>query len=147
VGGPMTDLLLGLVRRGTTQDLAGYETYAPDGRPIRSSTVFLRDARGVAIGCLCVNSDPGTRRHPTTDPVETFPGDVDTLQRVLVERAIRGVGVPVDLMKKSHKSQVVKVLDDAGLFLIRDSVDHLAGVLGVTRYTIYNYLNEHRKPE
>ncbi|NUT94782.1 MAG: aminotransferase class V-fold PLP-dependent enzyme, partial [Saccharothrix sp.] len=28
VGGPMTDLLLGLVRRGTTQDLAGYETYA-----------------------------------------------------------------------------------------------------------------------
>ncbi|MEJ2857201.1 MULTISPECIES: aminotransferase class V-fold PLP-dependent enzyme [unclassified Saccharothrix] len=147
VGGPMTDLLLGLVRRGTTQDLAGYETYAPDGRPIRSSTVFLRDARGVAIGCLCVNSDPGRPPTAPTEPVETFPSDVDTLQRVLVDRAIRGVGVPVELMKKSHKSQVVKVLDEAGLFLIRDSVDHLAGVLGVTRYTIYNYLNEHRKPE
>nr|BFE53702.1 hypothetical protein GCM10017745_71290 [Saccharothrix mutabilis subsp. capreolus] len=143
VGGPMTDLLLGLVRRGTTHDLPGYETYAPDGRPIRSSTVFLRDADGVAIGCLCVNSDTGSPK----PPVETFPSDVDTLQRVLVERAIGSVGVPVELMKKSHKSQVVKMLDDAGLFLIRDSVDHLAGVLGVTRYTIYNYLNEHRKPE
>ena len=32
----------------------------------------------------------------------------------------------------------------AGFFLIRDSVDHLAGVLEVTRYTIYNYLNENR---
>ncbi|RKT68825.1 selenocysteine lyase/cysteine desulfurase [Saccharothrix variisporea] len=147
VGGPMTDLLLGLVRRGTTQDLSGYETYAPDGRPIRSSTVFLRDARGVAIGCLCVNSDPGRPATEPIEPVETFPGDVDTLQRVLVDRAVRSVGVPVELMKKSHKSQVVKILDDAGLFLIRDSVDHLAGVLGVTRYTIYNYLNEHRKPE
>jgi predicted transcriptional regulator YheO len=52
--------------------------------------------------------------------------------------------VPVELMKKVHKSQVVRVLDEAGFFLIRDSVDHLAGVLEVTRYTIYNYLNENR---
>ncbi|ONI80909.1 aminotransferase class V [Saccharothrix sp. ALI-22-I] len=146
VGGPMTDLLLGLVRRGTTQDLAGYETYAPDGRVIHSSTVFLRDARGVAVGCLCVNSDPGPNRRPESavSAVEAFPGDVDTLQRLLVERAVTAVGVPVELMKKSHKSQVVRVLDEAGLFLIRDSVDYLAGVLGVTRYTIYNYLNEIR---
>ncbi|WP_367139103.1 aminotransferase class V-fold PLP-dependent enzyme [Saccharothrix sp. HUAS TT1] len=146
VGGPMTDLLLGLVRRGTTQDLAGYETYAPDGRVIHSSTVFLRDAEGVAVGCLCVNSDPGPDRRPETavSAVEAFPGDVDTLQRLLVERAVTAVGVPVELMKKAHKSQVVRVLDEAGLFLIRDSVDYLAGVLGVTRYTIYNYLNEIR---
>jgi selenocysteine lyase/cysteine desulfurase/predicted transcriptional regulator YheO len=142
VGGPMTDLLLGLVRRGTTQDLTNYETHAPDGRPIMSSTVFIRDPDGVAVGCLCVNSE--TAATGPVDPVETFPGDVDTLQRLLVERAVADVGVPVALMKKAHKSQVVKVLDEAGFFLIRDSVDYLAGLLSVTRYTIYNYLNEIR---
>jgi predicted transcriptional regulator YheO len=145
VGGPMTDLLLGLVRRGSTQDLTNYETYAPDGRVIRSSTVFLRDADGVAVGCLCVNSDQGLSGRAER-VVEAFPGDVDTLQRLLVERAVADVAVPVELMKKSHKSQVVKVLDDAGYFLIKDSVDHLAGALDVTRYTIYNYLNEIRGP-
>ncbi|ATE53381.1 aminotransferase class V-fold PLP-dependent enzyme [Actinosynnema pretiosum] len=146
VGGPMTDLLLGLVRRGTTQDLPGYDTYAPDGRLIRSSTVFLRDERGVAVGCLCVNTDPGAGGGGGQGghAVEAFPGDVDTLQKLLVERAVEAVGVPVGLMKKAHKSEVVRVLDEAGLFLIRDSVDYLAGVLGVTRYTIYNYLNEIR---
>jgi selenocysteine lyase/cysteine desulfurase/predicted transcriptional regulator YheO len=143
VGGPMTDLLLGLVRRGTTQDLTNYETYAPDGRVIRSSTVFLRDSDGVAVGCLCVNSDQaGVGRAERV--VEAFPGDVDTLQRLLVERAVADVDVPVPLMKKAHKSTVVRVLDDAGYFLIKDSVDHLAGALDVTRYTIYNYLNEIR---
>jgi predicted transcriptional regulator YheO len=76
--------------------------------------------------------------------VEAFPGDVDTLQRLLVERAVADVDVPVALMKKAHKSTVVRVLDDAGYFLIKDSVDHLAGALDVTRYTIYNYLNEIR---
>jgi predicted transcriptional regulator YheO len=28
----------------------------------------------------------------------------------------------------------------SGFFLIRDSVDHVAGRLDLTRYTIYNYL-------
>ena len=147
-GGPMTDLLLGLVRRGTTHDLTDYETHGPNGRPIRSSTIFLRDEAGVAIGCLCINSE---RPAATTGPRgegkqrETFPPDVDSLQRFLVDHAIDRTGVPVDLMKKSHKAAVVQELDEAGYFLIKDSVDRLAAELAVTRYTIYNYLNEIRR--
>ncbi|GAA5163004.1 MULTISPECIES: aminotransferase class V-fold PLP-dependent enzyme [Amycolatopsis] len=143
-GGPMTDLLLGLVRRGTTQDLTNYETHGPDGRPIRSSTIFLRDAEGVAIGCLCVNSElPATAAGSTTRQ-ETFPPDVDSLQRFLVDRAVGSTGIPVELMKKRHKAAVVRELDEAGFFLIKDAVDFLAAELKVTRYTIYNYLNEIR---
>lgn len=33
---------------------------------------------------------------------------------------------------------------EAGFFFIRDSVDHVAGRLDLTRYTIYNYLGEIR---
>lgn len=142
VGGPITDLLLGLVRRGTTEDLTDYDTYAPDGRPVRSSTVFLHDADGVAIGCLCVNTEhPAGAGAPRT---ETFPSTVDSLQRFLVRQAMDAVGMPVEHMRKQHKSQVVRRLDEAGFFLIRDAVDFLAGELAVTRYTIYNYLNEVR---
>ncbi len=144
VGGPMTDLLLGLVRRGTTQDLTNYETHGPDGRAIRSSTLFLRDADGVAIGCLCVNRLMDGAPKANGQEPETFPPDVDSLQRFLVGRAVAKAGIPVDLMKKRHKAAVVRELDEAGFFLIKDSVDHLAGELDVTRYTIYNYLNEIR---
>ncbi|WNG85590.1 aminotransferase class V-fold PLP-dependent enzyme [Mycobacterium sp. ITM-2016-00317] len=145
VGGPMTDLLLGLIRRGTTQDLINYRTNNPDGRPIRSSTLFLRDADGVAIGCLCVNSDlPEAISEEVGPRDESFPPDVDSLQRFLVDRAIAKVGVQPSEMKKQQKAAVVRELDEAGFFLIRDSVDHVAGRLDVTRYTIYNYLNEIR---
>jgi predicted transcriptional regulator YheO/selenocysteine lyase/cysteine desulfurase len=143
-GGPITDLLLGLVRRGSTQDLVDYETHGPDGRPIRSSTMFLRDEHGVAVGCLCVNSERPTGAAGQGEHRETFPPDVDSLQRYLIDRAITKVGVPVELMKKKHKSGVVRELDEAGYFLIKDAVDHLATELDVTRYTIYNYLNEIR---
>ncbi|MET8870753.1 aminotransferase class V-fold PLP-dependent enzyme [Nocardia sp. NPDC004604] len=144
-GGPITDLLLSLVRRNTTQDLTNYRTHGPDGRPIRSSTLFLHDADGVAIGCLCINSlDTSARADGDGQPVESFVADVDSLQRFLVDRAIDKAGIPVDLMKKTHKAAVVRELDEAGFFLIKDAVDHLAGRLDVTRYTIYNYLNEIR---
>ncbi|MET7996615.1 aminotransferase class V-fold PLP-dependent enzyme [Amycolatopsis sp. NPDC005232] len=143
-GGPMTDLLLGLVRRGTTQDLTNYRTHGPDGRAIRSSTLFLRDADGVAVGCLCVNSETSPSSDAAASRPETFPPDVDSLQRFLVDRAIGKAGIPVDLMKKRHKAAVVRELDEAGFFLIKDAVDHLATHLDVTRYTIYNYLNEIR---
>ncbi|RJO72549.1 aminotransferase class V-fold PLP-dependent enzyme [Nocardia panacis] len=144
-GGPITDLLLSLVRRNTTQDLTNYRTHGPDGRPIRSSTLFLHDTHGVAIGCLCINR-LDTAAHTTTDgqPMESFAADVDSLQRFLVDRAVGKVGIPADLMKKTHKAAVVRELDQAGFFLIKDAVDHLAGRLDVTRYTIYNYLNEIR---
>jgi selenocysteine lyase/cysteine desulfurase/predicted transcriptional regulator YheO len=143
IGGPMTDLLLGLVRRGTTHDLTDYETHGPEGRPIRSSTIFLRDPDGVAIGCLCVNSEvtEGAAREARA---ESFPPDVDSLQRFLVDRAVAHAGIPVGLMKKRHKAAVVRELDEAGFFLIKDAVDFLAAELEVTRYTIYNYLNEVR---
>ncbi|HKN55755.1 MAG TPA: aminotransferase class V-fold PLP-dependent enzyme, partial [Amycolatopsis sp.] len=144
VGGPMTDLLLGLVRRGTTQDLTNYRTHGPDGRPIRSSTLFLRDSDGVAVGCLCVNSLDVSGPSDGDGEPETFPPDVDSLQRFLVDRAVGKAGIPVDLMKKIHKAAVVRELEEAGFFLIKDAVDHLAGRLDVTRYTIYNYLNEIR---
>jgi predicted transcriptional regulator YheO len=144
VGGPMTDLLLGLVRRGSTQDLTDYETHGPDGHPIRSSTLFLRDADGVAIGCLCVNSALSGSARPGPGLAESFPPDVDSLQRFLIDRALAKAGIPVDLMKKRHKAAVVRELDEAGFFLIKDAVDDLAAELDVTRYTIYNYLNEIR---
>ena len=101
--------------------------------------------RAVAIGCLCVNSElPETASAETPQQQESFPPDVDSLQRFLVDRAIAKVGVQPARMKKDHKAAVVRELDEAGFFLIRDSVDHVAGQLGVTRYTIYNYLNEIR---
>jgi len=35
-------------------------------------------------------------------------------------------------------------LDKKGVFLVKGSVEQVASVLGVSRYTIYNYLEETR---
>lgn len=76
------------------------------------------------------------------DEPEVFLTDVEQLAAHLIRRAVSKAEVPVELMQKRHKVEVVRDLKGRGMFLLRDAVDMVATALGVTRFTIYNYLNE-----
>ncbi|MBD4651157.1 transcriptional regulator, partial [Xanthomonas citri pv. citri] len=60
----------------------------------------------------------------------------------LMREAIEQVGVPVSLMRKDHKLRVVDELRLRGFFLLKDSIEATANRLKVSRFTVYNYLNE-----
>lgn len=73
---------------------------------------------------------------------ETFVHNVEQLASLLITSALDKTRIPVELMKKKHKMQVVAELQDRGMFTLRDAVDQVAAALDVSRFTIYNYLNE-----
>lgn len=159
VGGPATDLLLRAVAKGEARTTLGYTSRTADGRELRSSTMVVRDADGAAVAALCVNADvsawrtvarlveamlPGSGSSGSAEPVphEEYPQDVDSLAQSLLARAIADAEVPVELMQKRHKLGVVQDLRDRGFFQLKESVETAAKALSVTRFTIYNYLNE-----
>ncbi|MER7878442.1 PAS domain-containing protein [Streptomyces solisilvae] len=171
VGDPATTYLLERAAAGRLRDDLGYETRLDDGRTLRSSTMIIRDVSGDLVAALCVNVDisvwlqvqqiastmtftqaklavksltPPGRVNGGHDPRsrERFPRDVDELANYLIDDAIRCTGVDVVKMKKKHKIQVVGLLQSKRIFLIKNSVEKVADALGVTRFTIYNYLNE-----
>ena len=43
-------------------------------------------------------------------------------------------------MERDDRVRVVRAMGERGLFLIKGSVERVARVLGVSRYTVYNYL-------
>lgn len=73
---------------------------------------------------------------------ESFPRDVDELANHLIREAIRSTGVPVSELKKDQKIQIVQSLQSKGFFMLRDAIEMIATTFDVTRFTIYNYLNE-----
>jgi predicted transcriptional regulator YheO len=79
-----------------------------------------------------------------SDHEETYPQTVNELAESVVDRSVSRIGIPVSLMRKEHKLEVVKAADMSGLFLMRAAVDSIARRLQVSRYTIYNYLAEIR---
>lgn len=161
VGGPSTDLGLRVFNSGWDEDLIGYRTETEDGLVMRSSSVFFRAPSGKPVACLCINTDinallsaqevlSSLTATASIDPAvevtsvrnETFALSIDALAEGILRETISAVGVPIHLMKKSHKVDVVRELDSRGFFTIREAVDLLAERLKVSRYTIYNYLNE-----
>ncbi len=160
VGGAATDLLLRASAHGTYSTALGYSGRHADGRELRSSTLIFRDSAGTAVAALCINNDttswrigaelarsmlPWTRAdltQPEAGEAEEFLGDVDEVAQHVLATAIAAVGVPVDLMQKRHKLAVVQALKDRGFFLLKEGVETAAQALGVTRFSVYNYLNE-----
>lgn len=89
-----------------------------------------------------VNAPAATTEPAEAPDHEAFVRDVDELASHLIHLSIHKIGVPVDLMQKQHKVEVVRDLKSRGLFMLKDAVQLIAGELNVTRFTIYNYLNQ-----
>ncbi|WP_369200729.1 helix-turn-helix domain-containing protein [Streptomyces sp. PU-14G] len=64
----------------------------------------------------------------------------DSLDHLLAELERRH-GVPLAQLDRRTKQSVVRILETRGAFSVRHGVETVAGALGVSRFTVYNYLN------
>ncbi|MER7014402.1 helix-turn-helix domain-containing protein [Saccharopolyspora sp. NPDC000359] len=62
-----------------------------------------------------------------------------------LDRIIRAVetelGGPLPDLPRPAKQRAVRLLEERGAFTMRKSVETVAKALGVSRFTVYNYLN------
>jgi predicted transcriptional regulator YheO len=160
LGAPLTNLSLQTIKQegNNARDLIGYETLTKDGKRLKSSTIYIRNDLEQIIGCLCINLEINhiqtcikileslTKVNTNTNVVtkENFYVDVNEAMEEIVSGALKEYSIPLSLMEKDDKIRVVNILENRGVFLVKGSVDYVANILNVSRYTIYNYLNEIR---
>ncbi len=59
----------------------------------------------------------------------------------MIARVERELDSPLGEMSRENKQRAVRMLEDRGAFALRKSIDEVADAMGVSRITIYNYLN------
>jgi uncharacterized protein YqgV (UPF0045/DUF77 family) len=59
----------------------------------------------------------------------------------LIADVERDLGAALSELSREEKQQAVKLLDERGAFNLRRSMEDVADALGVSRITVYNYLN------
>ncbi|WP_328906655.1 helix-turn-helix domain-containing protein [Streptomyces sp. NBC_00234] len=64
----------------------------------------------------------------------------DSLDHILAAMERRH-GMPLSDLDRKTKQSVVRALEARGAFSVRHGVETVAGALGVSRFTVYNYLN------
>ncbi|MGA5096116.1 helix-turn-helix domain-containing protein [Streptomyces lavendulocolor] len=69
-----------------------------------------------------------------------LPQLADSLDHILAAMERRH-GKPLSELDRKTKQAVVRTLEARGAFSVRHGVETVAGALGVSRFTVYNYLN------
>ncbi len=161
VGSPMTNMGLEALKRGTEiSSLQGsYQSRLPDGRTLKCSSTFLRNAAGRSVAALCINIDV-TQWQQAAELVAGFAstGVRDDLQEDYIRTVPEMIGAVVgstlaamdkrpEAMDGADRLEVVRVLDDRGVFLIKGALGYVSTMLGVSRATLYNYLQRVRSEQ
>ena len=82
-----------------------------------------------------------------TDKQEVFVTEVNQLLEYLLQEGQKLVGKPAGVMNKEEKLRFLKYLNDKGAFLITKSGERIQSFLGISKYTMYTYLDMIKKEE
>lgn len=135
-------------------DHLAYLTKTNDGRILKSSTLYIHDDDNQkVIGILSINYDITSmllaeqaikslivNEDDTKEP-ERIPRNVNDLLDDLIRQSVALVGKPVAMMTKDDKVRAIQFLNDAGAFLITKSGDKVSGFFGISKYTLYSYID------
>lgn len=155
--GPSTVVMEQILRAEQTpdpEDHLGYLTRTPDGKILKSSTVYIRDSRGRVNAILSINYDIssllmidsaiGGLIHTSEEKGKEeriTVLNVSDLLDDLIEQSVTLVGKPVALMNKEDKVRAIQFLNQHGAFLITKSGDKVAKYFGISKYTLYSYID------
>ena len=59
----------------------------------------------------------------------------------LIDTVESELGGPLPSLSREDKQKAVRLLDERGAFILRRAVEDVADAMGVSRITVYNYLN------
>lgn len=59
----------------------------------------------------------------------------------LIDTVEAELGAPLPRLSREDKQKAVRLLDERGAFILRRAVEDVADAMGVSRITVYNYLN------
>lgn len=161
VGGSPSRIVLETMaaKADSAEDHLDYMTQTSDGKLVKSSSIYIRDEKGEVIGIFCINYDitrismaegflkDFLHAAPQAEIRVKIPQNVGELLDELIDSAMKHVGKPVALMKKADKVKAIQYLKKAGAFQILKSGDKVCKLLGISKFTLYNYIDTESETE
>lgn len=137
-------------------DRLSYLTKTKDGKTLKSTTIYIRNDAGETIGIFSINYDitlilameesmrqfVAVAPQEETDAPEPIARNVSELLDELIEQSVKQVGKPVALMSREDKVRAIGFLNDTGAFLISKSGGRVCRYFGISKYSLYSYIEE-----
>ena len=172
IGAPLTNIAMQIVAEQTykTQNYhLNYRGLSANGKLLRCSTFFIKDERGTLAGLLCINFDDSRYRelseqifslcHPDdyaqqnitvgdiplsleNNEQETFYSSIAAAADDALNSVMDNSSVPADRLTQDEKMEIVALLSQKGVFLLKGAVNEVAEKLACSPASIYRYLGK-----
>jgi predicted transcriptional regulator YheO len=123
-----------------------------DGRPLKCTSITLRNAKGKPIGLICINVDTtffqeGHRlleaflktKETAANPVEIF-GQCEEQATQLIDQYLKEKRLSLNHLNRDQKKEIVQHLYRKGVFNFKNAAPFVAKKLNTSRASIYNYI-------
>ena len=136
------------------EDRLSYLTRTEDGKLLKSSTMYVRNDEGKPIALFAINYDitmmklmedtiqEFTRTDANAQEPQTITHNVNDLLEELIKQSAQLVGKPVALMTKDDKIKAIRYLNESGAFTIMKAGQRVCNFFGISKYTLYSYIDE-----
>ena len=123
-----------------------YLMKTPDGKILKSSTVYIRNSKGKVSAILAINYDISKLMMvesavreliSTPEPQQAEPEKIVNIDDLLDDLIQQSVA----LMNKDDKVKAIQFLNQNGAFLVTKSGDKIAKYFGISKYTLYSYID------
>ena len=153
-GQPATEL--GLARIASPdfpEIIANYGNQFADGRPVKSTSIGIKDEKGNYVAALCLNVDMTLFRgmqsalarftETESSPVREHldPGSTEVIRQRIDDFAAKRA-TTARALKTEDRKMLIQQLRKEGLLNVRKSMDTVAQHLGVSRATAYLYARQ-----
>ncbi len=162
IGSPVTDLALKMltsIEKDGAQDYISYHTTNKEGLPLKSCTIAIRGENKRVIGLLCMNLHlhasidtfmnsivaVNTGKEENSPITEEFSEDVDALISSALLAARKQVMDDSSISSTNRNKEIISLLYQKGIFNLKDSVSKTAGLLGISKNTVYLHLRRLQK--
>lgn len=166
IGGPLTDFALKILKQSKQSKkdfFINYKGKSNDGKMFRSSTMFIRDEEGEPMAMLCMNIDISefdamkstidkllNGEHSSTafdfeqefeEITENINPSIEDLTSSIVQKIVAQTEVAPNRMTKDEKLEIIRELNDEGVFLLKGAVKEVAPRINSSEATVYRYLS------
>ena len=138
--------------------VTNYYFHTADGRLIKSSTALLKGFGGKVVGALCINIDttkisqqiewlqslmPGTEENAA--PAEVSQEELTHVSEIVTDLIDKIIGnKDMARLRREEKLEMIRFMDQRGIFLLKGAVDQVGSRMGISRVTVYSYIDEVR---
>lgn len=162
INSPIQDIEKQLIEQKvyeTEDSIMNYRAFSADRKKLRSASHFIKDKENKLIGVITINykvdelielrsilnrliSGSDQLQKKTVDYYESFDLSFKDMMYHTIQDVLSKYKVPPERLSQEEKIDLIRTLDEKGIFLLKGSVAELAKILNSSEASVYRYINK-----